>query len=246
MVLLVFLVAVALEIGAYAALKRRYAWREAAASLAVAVLQRAATALSALVLVPLFQFIWAHRVVTLALPAAEQIAVAFCLVEFAYYWMHRASHGVNWMWATHSVHHSAEQLNMIAAVRLGATGFVSLEWLPFVPLVFFGISANVVFGLLAFNLLYQFFLHSELMPRLGVFEEVFNTPSHHRVHHARNAAYLNRNFGGVLIVYDRLFGTYALERAEDPPQYGLLGEARGHNPARILFAGWTRIFVRSA
>ncbi len=107
------------------------------------------------------------------------------------------------------------------------------------PLVSFGISPAIVAGLLAFNLFYQFFLHSERIPKLGVLERVFNTPSHHRVHHARNERYLDRNFGGVLIVYDRIFGSYAVERANDPPEYGLRGEQRGLNPFVILFGGWT-------
>jgi sterol desaturase/sphingolipid hydroxylase (fatty acid hydroxylase superfamily) len=196
------------------------------------------------VLIPLFAFVWEHRIANVTVSLAVQLPFAFLLVEFAYYWMHRMSHTIAWMWATHSVHHSAEQLNLPAAIRLGATGLISLEWLPFVPLVYFGIAPAVVTGLLAFNLLYQFFLHSELIPKLGALEWVFNTPSHHRVHHARNERYLDRNFGGVLIVYDRLFGTVAIEREDEPPVYGLRGERRGLNPFVILFAGWAGAFRR--
>jgi sterol desaturase/sphingolipid hydroxylase (fatty acid hydroxylase superfamily) len=204
------------------------------------LLERIATAANALVLVPLFTFVWDHRVATITLLLSVQIPFAFLLVEFAYYWMHRMSHTIAWMWATHSVHHSAEQLNLPAAIRLGATGLISFECLAFVPLVVLGISPTIVAGLLAFNLLYQFFLHSELIPKLGPLEWVLNTPSHHRVHHSRNERSLDRNFGGVLIVYDRIFGSYAVEHANDPPEYGLRGEQRGHNPFVILFGGWTR------
>jgi sterol desaturase/sphingolipid hydroxylase (fatty acid hydroxylase superfamily) len=241
-----FVAAMALEIAAFAVVRKRYAWREAAASLGVAILQRIGTGIGALALVPLYGFVWAHRVATLGLPVVAEIFVAFLLVEFAYYWMHRASHSIGWMWATHSVHHSAQQLNLPAAVRLGATGFVSFEWVPFVPLVLVGIPPQIVGGLLAFNLFYQFFLHSELIPRLGPLEWIFNTPSHHRVHHARNERYLDRNFGGVLIVYDRLFGSYVTERSDDPPVFGLVREERGYNPLNILFAGWMRLFERRA
>ncbi len=215
-----------------------YPWRSVLSSLAVAAVQRVATVLATLALVPLFAFVWQHRAITLDAKVPALLALAFLAVEFAYYWMHRASHHIAWMWATHSVHHSAEELNFPAAIRLGATGFLSGEWVPFVPLVFFGIDPTVVFGLLAFDLLYQFFLHTELVPKLGAVEYLFNTPSHHRVHHARNPEYLDKNFGGVLIVYDRIFGTFAEERAEQRPEYGLLGERRGDNPFAILFAGW--------
>jgi sterol desaturase/sphingolipid hydroxylase (fatty acid hydroxylase superfamily) len=115
---------------------------------------------------------------------------------------------------------------------------------PFVPLVLVGIPLQIIGGLLAFNLFYQFFLHSELIPKLGPLEWVFNTPSHHRVHHARNERYLDRNFGGVVIVYDRLFGSYVEERRGDAPIFGLAGEQRGYNPFNILFAGWVRLFAR--
>jgi sterol desaturase/sphingolipid hydroxylase (fatty acid hydroxylase superfamily) len=239
-----FVTAMALEIAAFRLARKRYAWREAAASLAVAILQRIGTGLGALVLVPVYGYLWDHRIATLALPLASEILVAFLLVEFAYYWMHRASHSIGWMWATHSVHHSAQQLNLPAAVRLGATGLISFEWVPFVPLVLVGIPLQIIGGLLAFNLFYQFFLHSELVPKLGPLEWVLNTPSHHRVHHARNARYLDRNFGGVLIVYDRLFGSYVEERRGDAPIFGLAGEQRGYNPFNILFAGWVRLFAR--
>jgi sterol desaturase/sphingolipid hydroxylase (fatty acid hydroxylase superfamily) len=228
----------------YAALRRRgaaYPWREAGASVVVALVQRIGSVLGAVALAPLFAAVWRHHLRAFDVPAAAQLGVSFLLVEFVYYWMHRASHRIPWMWATHSVHHSAEHLNLTAGIRLGATGLISGEWLPFVPLVFIGVSPQVLAVLLAFDLTYQFFLHTELVPRLGPLEYVLNTPAHHRIHHARNAAYLNRNFGGALIVFDRLFGTYGEERALETPSYGLAGERRGTNPVRILFAGWARL-----
>jgi sterol desaturase/sphingolipid hydroxylase (fatty acid hydroxylase superfamily) len=230
----------------YAALRRRgaaYPWREAGASVVVALVQRIGSVLGAVALAPLFAAVWRHHLRAFDVPAAAQLGVSFLLVEFVYYWMHRASHRIAWMWATHSVHHSAEHLNLTAAIRLGATGLISGEWLPFVPLVFIGVSPQVVAVLLAFDLTYQFFLHTELVPRLGPLEYVLNTPAHHRIHHARNAAYLNRNFGGALIVFDRLFGTYGEERALETPSYGLAGERRGTNPVRILFAGWAQLVL---
>jgi sterol desaturase/sphingolipid hydroxylase (fatty acid hydroxylase superfamily) len=218
-----------------------YRWREVGASVVVAFVQRIASVLSAIALLPLFALLSAHRLLTIHLAWRYEVLVVFVLVEFAYYWMHRASHAVGWMWATHSVHHSTEQLNLPAAIRLGGTGALSLEWLPFVPLVFVGIAPSTIGALLAANLTYQFFLHTDLIPRLGPLEGVFNTPSAHRVHHAINAEYRDRNFGGVLVVFDRLFGTYAPECVENPPRYGLIGERRGSNPLHVLADGWIRL-----
>ena len=220
---------------------KKYAWREAGASLAVALVQRIATALSALAIAPLFAAFWDARFATLHIVQPLQTIVAFIGVEFAYYWMHRASHSISWMWATHSVHHSAEQLNLPAAIRLGGTGALSLEWAPFVPLILIGISPATIASLLAVNLAYQFFLHTQLVPRVAAIEWLFNTPSAHRVHHATNAAYVDTNFGGILLIFDRMFGTYVAERVGEQPVYGLLGERRGTNPLWILTAGWVAI-----
>lgn len=163
-------------------------------------------------------------------------------VEFCYYWMHRLGHTVWWMWASHGVHHSASHFILPSAMRLPWTGALSGEWLVFLPLVLIGCPPMVVAALLALNLLYQFFLHTELSPRWGPLEYVLNTPAHHRIHHASNAPYLDKNFGGVLIVFDRLFGTFAQEEAGEPARFGLTTPINSHNPFVIAFAGWGRLF----
>jgi sterol desaturase/sphingolipid hydroxylase (fatty acid hydroxylase superfamily) len=241
----VFLAVAAAEIIAYRRQGRAYNWREARLSLGVATLQRIATGLSLLALVPLYTWLFAHRLVTFPLTGVAGFIAALLIVEFAYYWMHRASHRISWMWATHSVHHSAEQLNFLAAVRLGATGFISFEWLPFAVVIgVLGISPVTVSGLLALDLAYQFFLHSDLLPRMDTRQWLFNTPSDHRVHHAVNAAYIDRNFGGMLIVFDRLFGTYVAEHGEERPRYGVAGEHPRRNAFAVLAAGWVTLFER--
>jgi sterol desaturase/sphingolipid hydroxylase (fatty acid hydroxylase superfamily) len=108
----------------------------------------------------------------------------------------------------------------------------------FVPLVWLGFPPPVVFATLSSNLLYQFWLHADWIPKLGPLEFVFNTPSHHRVHHAANAEYLDANYGGVLIIFDRLFGTLRVERDELPCRYGLVEPLRSNNPVRIAFREW--------
>lgn len=165
-------------------------------------------------------------------------AAGFVAVEFAYYWFHRASHRVRWLWASHSVHHSAEQMTLLASFRLGWTNLFSAGWVFYVPLILLGFPPLVVVALLAFDLRYQFFLHTEAVGRLGPIEWVFNTPAHHRLHHASNDAYIDRNYGGVLIVFDRMFGTLATERPGEPIRYGLAHRAPTANPIRIAFREW--------
>lgn len=164
--------------------------------------------------------------------------VGFFAVELAYYWFHRWSHTVRWLWASHAVHHSPQELTLPAALRLGWTGALSGGWLVFVPLVLVGFHPALIAVLLAFNLQYQFLLHTEVVGRLGVLEWVLNTPSHHRVHHAMNPSCLDRNYGGVLIVFDRWFGTFGEMPCDEPLRYGLVGGRPTLNPLSIALSEW--------
>lgn len=171
--------------------------------------------------------------------------LGFFAVEFAYYWFHRASHRVGWLWATHSVHHSAEQLTLLSSFRLGWTNLFSAGWIFYAPLVLLGFPPLVVAALLAFNLRYQFFLHTEAVGKLGPVEWVFNTPAHHRLHHGANPAYIDRNYGGVLILFDRLFGTLATEVEGEPIRYGLAHRAPTRNPVTVALREWILLFRRA-
>jgi sterol desaturase/sphingolipid hydroxylase (fatty acid hydroxylase superfamily) len=142
------------------------------------------------------------------------------------------------MWATHAVHHSATRLNLTAAIRLGWTGALSGSALFFVPLIWLGFHPVALGAMLGLNLAYQLFIHTELIGRLGPLEWVLNTPEHHRVHHASNAACLDRNYGGVLIIYDRLFGTLAAPPKDEALRYGLVHPVESHNPVRIALGEW--------
>lgn len=168
---------------------------------------------------------------------------AFFAVELAYYVFHRASHEVRWLWTTHAVHHTPEEMTLLSSIRLGWTNLLSFGWVCYLPLVLAGFDPRLVFALLAFNLHYQFFLHTEAVGRLGPLEWVLNTPSHHRVHHGSNAAYLDCNYGGVLIVFDRLFGTLRSELADEPVRYGLAHPLGTQNPLRLVFLPWWRLIV---
>jgi sterol desaturase/sphingolipid hydroxylase (fatty acid hydroxylase superfamily) len=173
---------------------------------------------------------WNYRVATVPMDRWWSWVLLFLGEEFCYYWMHRADHRIRWMWATHAVHHSSNQFVLANAYRLGWTTQISGTALFMAPLVLVGFSPAMVLSALAANLLYQFWIHTELIGRLGPLEWVLNTPRHHRVHHSRNAAYLDRNFGGVLIVFDRLLGTFAEERADLPCRYGLVQPLTTNNP----------------
>jgi sterol desaturase/sphingolipid hydroxylase (fatty acid hydroxylase superfamily) len=186
---------------------------------------------------------WAaqHRVATIALDGAAAIALLFVGQEFCYYWYHRGAHRVRWFWCNHSVHHSPNELNLSAAYRIGMFGRLSGTALFFVPLMWIGFHPKLVLQALSFNLLYQFWLHNTWIPKLGWLEGIVNTPSAHRVHHASNPEYLDANYGGVLMVFDRLFGTYRAERDDIPLRYGLVEPMTSRNPLQIEFREWAAL-----
>jgi sterol desaturase/sphingolipid hydroxylase (fatty acid hydroxylase superfamily) len=235
----VVIAAIGLEIAWFGyGLRRAYPWRELAASLAIFVLRLPVRAVAGAVLVPVFGLVWAHRVATVPLHTVWGLALLFVGEEFAYYWSHRLGHRVRWVWASHAVHHTPTHLHLASAFRLGLTDVFSGGWLVYLPLVLLGLNPVALFATLAANLTYQFWLHTDQVGTLGPVEWVFNTPAHHRVHHAANAAYIDRNYGGILIVFDRMFGTYAQLRADDPPVYGVKGRALSHNPLALAFREW--------
>jgi sterol desaturase/sphingolipid hydroxylase (fatty acid hydroxylase superfamily) len=218
--------------------RQPYDWRAYAASLADALGRRAVDALGVSITTPVLAWAYAHRVNSIALATPLAIAVLFVSQEVFYYWYHRCAHRVRWFWATHCVHHSPNELTLAAALRLGWTGKLTGTGLFFAPLVWLGFPPVAVLAVVAANLLYQFWLHAPWIPKLGPLEWVFNTPSHHRVHHASNPEYLDCNYGGVLIVFDRLFGTFACERDDVVIRYGLTHPLTTHNPVRIALHGW--------
>lgn len=183
-----------------------------------------------------------HRITDVPMNRWWSWPLLLLLQDFFYYWMHRADHRIHWFWATHSVHHSPNQYSLAAAYRLGWTGKLSGGAMFFAPLALAGFPPIAIAAALSFNLLYQFWLHTELIPRLGPIEWIFNTPAHHRVHHASNPSYIDRNYGGILIVFDRLFGTFATERADEPCRYGLVQPLQSHNPLTIATHGWRKLW----
>lgn len=223
-------------------------WWEAWLSVADMLGRRLIALLPLSVAAPVFAWVWQHRLFTMALsPLVSFLVLLFCL-EFFYYWYHRASHRIRFYWATHVLHHSPNQLTLSTAFRLGWTGTLTGIGLFFTPMVLTGFRPNVVISALSLNLLYQFWLHTTWIPKLGWLEYVLNTPSSHRVHHASNLPYLDANYGGVLIIFDRLFGTYVAEREDEPCVYGLVHPIRTKNILTLQLMGWTALWkdLRSA
>jgi sterol desaturase/sphingolipid hydroxylase (fatty acid hydroxylase superfamily) len=226
------------------ALLRRYVWhrptdlRAVAASMGDAIVRRGVDLLGLTVAAPLPALAYAHRLATIPMNSAAAWLGLYLLVEFAYYWHHRLTHRVRWFWATHSVHHSSNELMLASAIRLGWTGRLGGAIAFFTPLVWLGFAPQAVFGMLAAGLFWQFWIHADWLPRLGPLEWVFNTPTHHRVHHASNPEYLDCNFGSSLIVFDRLFRTFVALRPDIEIRYGLTNPLLSHNPVRIAFGEW--------
>ena len=154
---------------------------------------------------------------------------AFFMYDLCYYWMHRLHHEIKVFWATHVVHHHGEEFNLSTAMRQTSTGFL-WKWIFFLPMFLIGIPPNVFVTVAGINLIYQFWVHTEHIGRLGILEYIFITPSNHRIHHAQNDDYLDANYGGVFIIWDRIFGTYIDERDDLKPVYGTVKPLKTFNP----------------
>ena len=221
--------------------RKSYPWRESLASIGVALGQRFAGLATAGLVSGLFGFVWQFRLWTVDLHNGWNIVLLFLGVECCYYWQHRTMHECRWFWASHAVHHSPQHINLSGAYRLGWTGSITGATLFYVPLILLGFAPQAISLTLVLNLLYQFWLHTELVPRLGWLDLVFNTPSNHRAHHATNPQYLDTNYGGVTMIFDHLFGTYVAEKKEDPCTYGLVHQITSYNPLVIVFNEWRSI-----
>ncbi|NNC38765.1 MAG: sterol desaturase family protein [Hyphomonadaceae bacterium] len=164
------------------------------------------------------------------------ILLALFVDDFFYYWKHWLYHKSRWFWATHVVHHSSEHYNLTTALRQPWSNYISGTVLLKIPMVFLGFHPVLLAFVGGLNLLYQFWIHTETinkMPRW--FEYIFNTPSHHRVHHGRNPRYLDANFGGIFIIWDRLFGTFVPEQENEKPDYGIVVPLKTYNPIKVAF-----------
>ena len=220
----------------------RYDWRDAGASLTLGLGSTVAGLLSGGAILAIM--LWASRFALLDIPFAWWAFIAcFVLDDLAYYAFHRSAHRVRWFWASHVIHHSSQHYNLSTALRQTWTGFFSASFLFRLPLILMGFPVEMVFFVGGLNLIYQFWIHTEQvghMPRW--FEAVMNTPSHHRVHHAINPRYLDRNYAGVFIIWDKIFASFEPERTDEPPRYGIVKNLPVLNPLWAATHEWAGIF----
>jgi sterol desaturase/sphingolipid hydroxylase (fatty acid hydroxylase superfamily) len=170
--------------------------------------------------------------------------IAFLMYDLTYYIQHRLHHEIKILWATHVVHHHGEEYNLATALRQTSTGFL-WKWMFYVPMMVVGIPAEVFATVGGINLLYQYWVHTEHIPKLGWLEKIFITPSNHRVHHAKNPEYIDANYGGVFIIWDRIFGTYIEEKDDIRPVYGTVKALNSWNPVWANFQVFYNMFLDS-
>ncbi|MDZ7869953.1 MAG: sterol desaturase family protein [Rheinheimera sp.] len=219
-----------------------YQWRDSLANLVLAAMHQAGDALSLLLLLPLFY--WLHQYAWLDLPfTALNLLLLFVLQDFLYYWFHRASHRVRWLWASHVAHHSSRLMNFSTAFRQSLTYPLSGMWLFWLPLVLLGFDPKLVLAVVAINLGFQFFVHTRWGKHWGWLGYVLNTPAWHRVHHACNDVYIDKNFAGVLVIWDRLFGSFEPEHDAIPCRFGITEDFESVNPLTITFHEWHRMLT---
>lgn len=220
-----------------------YEPRDTMVSLSFGLGSTVAGALTAGVFLALYLWVWQFRLIDFGAQwwtVWWAWPVCFVLDDLKYYWVHRFGHRVRWFWASHVNHHSSQHYNLSTALRQTWTGGLTLGFVFALPLVMLGFHPLMIAICAGFNLIYQFWIHTEAIGKLPRwFEAVMNTPSHHRVHHAINPRYLDRNFAGVFIVWDRIFGTFEEERPEEERiRYGIVKQLGSFNLLWAVFHEW--------
>ena len=164
------------------------------------------------------------------------VVVAFVVMDLAGYWGHRLSHGINFLWNQHLVHHSSEEFNLACALRQSISNLVNVFTVFLLPAALLGVPVSVIAVVAPIHLFAQFWYHTVYIGRLGILEHIIVTPSHHRVHHAINTEYLDKNHGQIFIIWDKIFGTFQQELPNVPPVYGITRPVQTHNPLKINFS----------
>lgn len=236
----IFLVFVILEYRKY---RRYYEIKDSIANAVLALLHQLTDAIALFLLMPFFYWLYQYRIFDITI-SIQTLFIAFILQDFLYYWFHRASHNVHWLWAAHVVHHSSTHMNFTTAFRQSLMYPVAGMWVFWTPMIIIGFEPSIVFAVVALNLAYQFFVHTQLTHKLWGIGKLFNIPSHHRVHHSTNIEYIDKNFAGVLIIWDKLFGTFVAEDKNNPCKYGIVGQIHTNNPVTITFHQWQYLFKK--
>lgn len=220
-----------------------YRVNDAITSLNAGVLSRVHVIFRSLVPLTIYSLIVEH--IALVQLSSDWVLwlIAFVLYDFCYYWHHRFGHEVNLFWAAHVVHHSSEDYNLSTALRQTSGSFFGFIF--YIPIALLGIEPMMLLAVASLNLLYQFWVHTQHIPKLGWYEWIFVTPSNHRVHHATNQIYIDRNYGGVFIIWDRLFGSFQEELDDEPCMYGIRKPIKSWNPVWANLHFYTQL-VRDA
>jgi len=217
----------------------RYETKDTAVSLGMGLGSTVAGLLTAGVVFAATVWVYQHRLFTIPMTAVWAWVAIFLLEDLTYYIFHRLSHERRFWWASHVNHHTSQHYNLSTALRQTWTGGVAGTWALWLPLAWLGFPPAMIAIQKGISLVYQYWIHTEAIKKLPRwFEAVFNTPSHHRVHHARNAVYLDRNYAGILIVWDRMFGTFQRELDDEPCKYGVVKNLATFNILRVAFHEW--------
>lgn len=220
-------------------LSAAYRGPEVLCNLSLAAMHQGADLLSGLLIAKLYLAVFDWKLFDITMGPLSFITLMVAQ-DFCYYWFHRASHRVRWMWAAHVVHHSSENMNFSTAFRQSLMYPFAGMWIFWLPLVIVGFDPNWVVFVVLLNLGLQFFVHTQTVKSLGPLEWIFNTPSHHRVHHGRNPQYIDKNYAGILIIWDKLCGTF--EPEVDMVIYGITKPINSFNPLKVTFSEWRDIF----
>ncbi|MCJ8156289.1 sterol desaturase family protein [Sphingomonas sp. LaA6.9] len=221
--------------------RHRYDPKDTLTSLSLGLGSTIAGVLSAGAVIGMAWWFWNHRLFDIPY-VWWAWGLCFVLDDLAYYAFHRSAHRVRWFWASHVIHHSSQHYNLSTALRQTWTGFLSLAFIFRLPLFLIGFPPAMVLFCGGINLIYQFWIHTEMIGRMPRwFEAVMNTPSHHRVHHATNPRYLDKNYAGVFIIWDRMFGSFVRERDDDRPRYGIVRNLGSYNLLWAAFHEWVGI-----
>ena len=226
-----FLACIAAELLIARAMGRQvYRFHDAVTSLNIGFISEAIRSMLKLVSVVVYALVLAQvAVITWDVKQPAVWILAFFMYDFFYYWAHRSGHEVNLLWSAHVIHHSSEDFNLSTALRQSSTNQV-FYWIFYLPMAIAGIPVTVFVVTALISMVYQFWSHTRLIPKLGWVDRVFVTPSNHRCHHGRNPYCIDKNYGGILIIWDRLFGTYTEERDDEPVVYGTLTPLQSWNP----------------
>ncbi len=207
----------------------------------LAAFHQGSDAIALFLLMPAFHWLHGYALFDIELNLLT-LFIGFLLQDFLYYWFHRASHNIHWFWAAHVVHHSSPYMNFTTAFRQSIMYPVTGMWLFWMPMILVGFEPNLVFAIVALNLGYQFWVHTQSLGKYHRFGKIFNTPDHHCVHHATNAEYIDKNYAGVLIIWDKMFGTFVEKQDDIDIKYGIVGLLPKSNPLDANFHQWQHLF----